>query len=85
MSLSRRVELLFDPKEYSDLEEVARSRGESVGALIRHAVKTYYIQPDLKEKQEAARLIIRQEVDFGSWEDVKVVIGKSINKRLETS
>ena len=85
MSLSRRVELLFDPKEYSDLEEVARSRGESVGALIRHAVKTYYIQPALKEKQVAARLIISQEMDFGSWEDIKTIIGKTIDKRLETS
>jgi len=84
MSLTKRVELMFDPEDYARLEEIARSRGESVAALIRRAVESYYLQPDLEKKHKAVQYIISQETDFGSWEEVKEAIGRNIEGLLET-
>ena len=75
MSLAKRVEMLFDPKEYAQLEEIARGRGESVAALVRRAVKSQYLETSLEQKREAALYITSQELDFGTWEDVKAAIG----------
>ena len=38
MALTKRVEVLFDTREYQQLVEFARARRETVGALVRQAV-----------------------------------------------
>ena len=69
--MTRRVELLFDPDQYSRLEEIARSRGVSVAAVIRSAVDREDLRPALAEKRVAVEELLRVEAPVGTWEEVK--------------
>jgi len=71
---SKRVEVLFDPKEYRTLEERAEAEGRSVGSMIREAVAMYVVSPSEREKQEALEWILAGEDDLGSWEELKDII-----------
>ena len=71
MALTRRVELLFDPDQYSRLEEIARSRGVSVAAVIRSAVDREDLPPALAEKRVAVEELLRVEAPVGTWEEGK--------------
>ena len=71
---SKRVEVLFDPKDYRTLEERAQAEGRSVGSMIREAVAMYVAAPSEREKQEALEWIFAGEDDLGSWEELKDVI-----------
>ena len=77
--LKKRVEVLFDPKQYAALQEIARCQSTSVGALIRHAVERTYLQPTREEKLAAVQRIVSQNIDWGSWETVKeeIIRGKT--------
>jgi hypothetical protein len=86
---TKRVEVLFDPKEYKTLEERARAEGVPVGAMIREAVATYVVRPTQEQRREAAEWFSRQEMDFDpDWEKVKQEIidarVEAIEKSLET-
>lgn len=85
MALTKRVELLLDPEQYARLEEIAKARQESVGALIREAVAREYLQPAQEQKRAALRRLLRQQVDFGPWEQAKKAIGREVVKELEAS
>lgn len=89
MALTKRVELLLDPKQYAQLEKIARARKESVGALIRQALEREYLQPTLEERREAAAWLLSQETNFGDWEQVKQAIidekTREIIKNIEAS
>lgn len=86
--LKKRVEVLFDPKEYLRLEERARLEGRSLGSLIREAVAKYCLAPSEEERREALRWLRSQEMDIDSdWERVKEEIAAArygqIMKSLE--
>ena len=88
--LKKRVEILFDPKEYRLLEERARVEGRSVGSLIREAVEKYCLRPSEEERREAFHWLLSQEMDIDSdWEQVKKEIAEAryeqIMKSLETN
>lgn len=85
MALTKRVEVLFDPDQYARLEEVARTRGEPVAALIRRAVEREYVESSQEEKRKAVEVLLSEEIDVGSWEEVKEAIAQDIVKRLEAS
>ena len=77
--LKKRVEVLFDPKQYALLQEIARCQATPVGALIRNAVERTYLQPTREEKLAAVQRIVSQNIDWGSWETVKeeIIRGKT--------
>lgn len=86
---SKRVEILFDPKEYRTLEERAQAEGRSVGSMIREAVEKYVVRPREDERREALRWLTSQQMDFDpDWDKVKKDIVKArisaIEKSLET-
>lgn len=85
VALNKRVELLFEPEQYARLEEIARARKESVGALIRRAVALEYLQPMQDQKRAALLRLLAQEIDLGSWEEAKRYIGGEVVKELEGS
>ena len=76
--LSKRVEVLFDPKQYAGLEQEARRRGESVGSLVREAVERQYLLPSREERRTALRDLLSIKLDIGSWEEAKeeIIRGK---------
>jgi hypothetical protein len=86
---SKRVEVLFDPKEYRTLEERARIEGRSVGAMVREAVEKYVIRPRDEKRRKAFEWLQSQRFeDIGDWDQVKKEIIEArtaaIEKSLET-
>ena len=83
MALTKRVEVLFDPEEYRLVAELARSRGETVGALVRRAVAQHYLKPSKERRLQAVERIIALNEDFGTWEESKEAISREVTRRLE--
>ena len=80
---SKRVEILFDPKEYRTLEEKAQTEGRSVGSMIREAVAMYVVSPSEREKKEALKWIFSREDDLGTWEELKAAIQRGPAEEME--
>lgn len=70
MTATRRVQILMHPDEYADLARVAERRGESVGAVIRAAVRSHVLQA-LDERVDAVDRITAMNLDVGDWADMK--------------
>lgn len=85
MALTKRVEVLFDPRDYKLIEELARSKGLTVGALVRQAVEQQYLQPTLEQRRAAVKWLLSQEVDLGTWEEAKAAIEREVVKHFEAS
>jgi hypothetical protein len=81
--LSKRVEVLFEPKQYAELERVAQQNAKSVGGLIREAVERLYLKPSREERLQAVERLVSQNFDFGSWEEVKEEIIRGKIPRIE--
>jgi hypothetical protein len=81
MAMDKRVEVLFPRVEYEELKAEARRRGVSLGELIRDTMRRSHIRPS-KEEREAAldRLINAPPIDIGTWEEVKPLIGRYVDK-----
>jgi hypothetical protein len=82
--LSKRVEVLFDPKQYAELERVAHQNAKSVGGLIREAVERLYLQPSREERLQAVKWLTSQNIDFPPWEEVKEIIIREKIRGLDT-
>lgn len=85
MALTKRVELLLEPEQYTRLEEIARVRKESVGALIRRAVAREYLEPSRSQKRGAMERLLSQQIDLGTWGRAKRDIAREVVKELEAS
>ena len=86
---TKRVEVLFEPKQYKALEEAARKYGQPVGAVVRDAVAKHVVEPQEKGRVAALRWLASQEMDFDpDWAKAKQVILdaqlRAIQKSLET-
>jgi hypothetical protein len=89
--LKKRVEVLFEPSEYHQLEEIAHGRRRSVGSVVREAVEKYVLQPTHQQKRVALEWILSGEDDLGSWEELKGAISRGaaeeiaeIDRQIET-
>ncbi|MBI4318673.1 MAG: ribbon-helix-helix protein, CopG family [Chloroflexi bacterium] len=78
MALTKRVQLLLDPEQYTRLKELARTRKQSVSALIRRAISREYVEPMSEQKRAALDRLLRQETDFGDWEQAKREIVREV-------
>lgn len=85
MALTKRVELLLEPEHYARLEEIARTRKESVGALIRRALQREYLRPTEEQKRAAFERLLSRETSFGTWRQVKEEIAREVSRELEAS
>ncbi len=84
--LRKRVEVLFDEKEYRQLEEVAKVRQRSVGSVIREAVEKYVVNPEREKKRKALEWIRAQDIGpAGSPEEIKEEILKAMDEAIEKS
>jgi len=86
--LNKRVEILFEEKAYSRLEEAARAKKQSMGSLVREAVEKYVVQPDRGRKRKAVGWIKSQDWGpAGSPEELKeeilTAMDEAIDKNLE--
>lgn len=83
MSLTKRVEVLFEPDEHQRLERLARDRRESVGAVIREAVRRECLVPDLERRQAAVERLLSYQFDLPDWEVLKEEMSRSIAEHIE--
>jgi hypothetical protein len=74
-TLERRVQVLFDPAEYDQLEALAQHERRSVGAIIRESVRRTLSTPTATRQAALARLFARAETTprqpVGDWNQVK--------------
>lgn len=84
MPLTKRVEVLFDPEHYRIIEQLARSQGKTVGALVRKAVEQVYLGPSLERRKAAVRDLLAMKSDL-TWEEAKEIIEKDVGRRLDIS
>ena len=83
MALTKRVEVLFAPQQYALMEQIARARGETIGALVRKAVEQQYLGPTLEERRAAVEALLSMESDI-TWEEARHILETDVGRRLET-
>ena len=84
MALTKRVEVLFDPEQFSEIERAARSQGESVASLVRAAVERQFLQPRLSERRRAVQRLLSMETGV-TWEEAKKELEADPGRRIEAS
>ncbi|MBI2916469.1 MAG: hypothetical protein HYY01_00600 [Chloroflexi bacterium] len=84
MALTKRVEVLFDPREYRLIAAIAQARGETVGALVRKAVELLYLKPTREERKAAVEALLSEQSDV-TWEEAKHVLETQVGRRFEAS
>lgn len=81
-SLTKRVQVLFNPEQLKELKKRARARQESVGELIREAVEEKYLSKTLREEKVAAsKRIAAMELPVSDWEEMEREIVKVRSER----
>lgn len=83
MALTKRVEVLFDPNQFRELQRISRTKGETVAALVRQAVERQYLRPTLMQRQEAVQHLLSLRSDV-TWEDAKEILEGDVGRRFET-
>jgi len=79
----KRVEVLFPSAEYVRLKELAEERNESVGSLIRQAVRIVYLGPEEARRQTAFEQLLARQDDLPDWETAKCWIEEEKARDLE--
>jgi hypothetical protein len=75
----------FEPNEYADLEAIARKRKESVGSLIRKAIRQVYLDKERQRRREAIERLLSEQFDFGDWRDIKEELEEERYKQVMKS
>jgi hypothetical protein len=70
-TLSKRVQILLPPEQYSRLQAIARSEGESVGSLIRHAIEDVYFRSEEQDRLDAVRRLGAMSLPVADWEQME--------------
>ena len=81
MSVTKRVEVLFEPERYRAMEKLARDRGETVGALVREAVDRQYFPDDAERRRSGAQKILSAHSDL-TWEEAKQILDNDVGRRF---
>lgn len=72
MNANQNIHLLLPKTDLFRLKKQAKSRGESIGALIREAIHKVYGSVEPVERKSAfERLAQRHELTMTDWEEVK--------------
>ncbi len=85
MALTRRVEILFDPEKFAQLETIAQARSTTVSGLIREVVERELIVPTLEARLDAVKWLASQSIDLGSWEEIKEAMVQAGAETIEAS
>jgi predicted transcriptional regulator len=70
-TLTKRVQVLLDPFQYQRLDELARQRNRSMGALIREAIDQVYLQSAMEERLGAVRALAAMQLPVAGWEQME--------------
>jgi predicted transcriptional regulator len=70
-TLTKRVQVLLDQFQYQRLDEIARQRDRSMGALIREAIDQVYLQSAMGERLGAVRALAAMQLPVADWEQME--------------
>lgn len=70
MSLAKRTHVLLDEEQYKQLEQLARQKKVSVGALIREAIEKVY-HTGKKDQLKAVETIAAMNLPVDDWEKME--------------
>lgn len=70
-TFTKRVQVLFSPREFSRLQAIAREQGESLGALIRKAVETVYLKHEEQARLDAVQRMAAMRLPVTDWEQME--------------
>lgn len=84
--LTKRLEILFDPKEFEMIKRKAKAEGRSIASLVRKVLKEKIIEKDVKQKETILRRLFSpaMEVPFDEWREEKKGIIRGRAKDIET-
>ncbi|MGR3178176.1 MAG: hypothetical protein ACUZ8E_08985 [Candidatus Anammoxibacter sp.] len=84
--LTKRLEILFDPKEFNILKKKADTKGKSVACLIRETLKEKVIDSSLKQREKALKRLFSADLEtpFDEWSQEKKMITKVRVEEIET-
>jgi hypothetical protein len=70
-TFSKRVQVLLSPEQFSRLQTIARSEGESVGSLVRHAIEDVYFRREEEARLDAVRRLGAMNLPVTDWEQME--------------
>lgn len=84
--LTKRLEILFDPKEFEILKKKAMAEGKSIASMVRETLKEKIIDSSLKQKERALKRLFSPAMvtPFDEWREEKKRIIKTRVKDIET-
>lgn len=85
--LTKRLEILFDPKEFEAVKKKAEAEGKSIAGMIRETLREKIIESDSKRKERALKRLFSpdMETDIDEWSKEKKRIAKTRVKKIENS
>jgi predicted transcriptional regulator len=69
--LTKRVQILLSPEQFSRLQEIAKTEGESLGALIRKALEEVYLEREQQDRLAAVREMAALRLPVADWEQME--------------
>lgn len=66
-TLTKKTTILFSPKIYRQLEQLAEKQGTSVAHLVRKAAIQCYLVPDRRTRLEAVKALAAMELPVAEW------------------
>lgn len=79
MAQTKRAQVMMDPDEYDQLQEIACLRGTSVGELFRDAVRRCYL-PHAAERLRIVEELTSMRVPLPPWDELKAEIEGSYDR-----
>jgi len=84
MAKTKRVQILMEPKEFNQLERLARKRGSSVSDLLREAARAQYlVDVDRSRRSRAAQNFLSlPDVSLADWKAIKAELAGRHDKTV---
>lgn len=70
-TLTKRVQVLLSPEQWSRLQAIAHAQRRSLGALVRKAVEEVYLQPEECGKLAAVERMAALRLPVADWEQME--------------
>ena len=81
LSLTKKTTILFAPKIYRQLEQLAKEQGTSVAHLVRQAAIQCYLVPNPRTRLEAVEALAAMELPVTDWPKMEEEIARSRSGR----
>jgi len=77
-ALTKKTTILFPPKIYRQLEQIARQQSTSVAHLIRQAAIRCYLVPDRRTRLSAVEALAAMELPVSAWPQMEAEITRGV-------